>query len=76
MSIRKGDKIVYRAGRGGLYTAFVQRCHKDGTWTVRVHFPLEPDGSEAPGFQGDLFRIDRSNIAADDWRSYQAGRRA
>lgn len=53
---KKGQKVRYRSGYGFLYSAVVKRAHKDGTFTVQLYFPLNPDGSERLGCcQGDVF---------------------
>jgi len=70
MSIKKGDKLIYRNRYGDLYTALVLRAHKDESWTIKVLFPLKADGvtEEDWGYLGFLYRIDRSQIAATSWR--------
>jgi hypothetical protein len=54
---KKWDSVTYRSGQGWLYTASVQRVHRDGTLTVRLGFPIR-NGRVVGGHQGDYFRVD------------------
>lgn len=60
---RKGQKVTYRSGYGFLYSAIVQRAHRDGSATVQLYFPLDDAGRERVGcFQGDKFRVGAANL--------------
>jgi hypothetical protein len=57
ITYRKGDAVEYISGQGFLYTATVQRAHRDGSVTVQLGFPIR-DGRVVGGHQGDRFRVD------------------
>jgi hypothetical protein len=56
---KKGEKVAYTSGSGMKFSARVQTCHIDGTYTVKLLFPLRSDGIEAHcGYMGDRYRVD------------------
>lgn len=54
----KGEKVIYRSGIGGLYSARVLIVHRNGDITLMVMFPLRDDGTEWNcGYVGTRYRV-------------------
>jgi hypothetical protein len=55
----KRQKVAYTSGHGVKFSARVETCHRDGSYTVKLLFPLEKDGQEARcGYVGYRYRVD------------------
>lgn len=64
VGVAKGDRIIYRSGIGGLYSARVMTRHRNGEITIKVMFPLRQDRTEMNcGFVGARYRIGANNYA-------------
>jgi hypothetical protein len=58
MSFQKREKVTYTSAYGVKFSARVETCHRDGTYTVKLLFPLEKDGQEMRcGYMGDRYRV-------------------
>lgn len=55
--ITKGQFVTYKV-RTNTIKALVQRCHKDGSYTVQAYFYVGKDGTDLPGFIGYRYRVD------------------
>jgi hypothetical protein len=65
----KGERVVYRSGIGGLYSAAVERVHRNGEVTVKVMFPLRDDGTEwNVGYVGTRYRVRPNQNIGGRWR--------
>ncbi len=62
--MRKGMKVRYTSGHGGVFSAIVRRAHRDGSATIIVHFLLDPAGQKnVRCFQDHKFRVHTNRLA-------------
>lgn len=59
----KGCQAVYTTAFGNEFTATVLIAHRDGTYTIRVCFPVHNGRRLAYGYQGDRYRVEPTMLA-------------